>query len=146
MQQLPDFRLLRPATYGEAAALLAAEPGARLLAGGTDLVANLRRGLESPPVLVDLGAVQGRADVAFDAGALVVGAGITLARLAADERLAGAYAAIGQAARAAAGPGPSTAIGRGVGVGDVLLSISAAGVAGNRLDDLTRTAWVGFGD
>ena len=105
MQPLPDFRLLRPATYGEAAALLAAEPGARLLAGGTDLVANLRRGLESPPVLVDLGAVQGRADVAFDAGALVLGAGVTLARLAADERLAGAYAAVGQAARAAAGPG-----------------------------------------
>lgn len=105
MQQLPDFRLLRPATYGEAAALLAAEPGARLLAGGTDLVANLRRGLESPPVLVDLGAVQGRADVVFENGALVLGAGVTLARLAADERFAGVYAAVGQAAMAAAGPG-----------------------------------------
>ena len=45
-----------------------------------------------------------------------------------------------------AGQGPSTAIRRAVVVGDVLLSISAAGVAGNRLDDLTRTAWVGFGD
>lgn len=105
MQPLPDFRLLRPATYGEAAALLAAEPGARLLAGGTDLVANLRRGLESPQVLVDLGAVQGRDDVVFDGGALVLGAGVTLARLAADERFAGEYAAIGQAAAAAAGPG-----------------------------------------
>jgi len=105
MQRLPDFRLLRPTTYGEAAALLATEPGARLLAGGTDLVANLRRGLESPPVLVDLGAVQGRDDVAFEAGGLVLGAGVTLARLAADECMAGAFAAIGQAARAAAGPG-----------------------------------------
>ncbi|MDP1648495.1 MAG: 4-hydroxybenzoyl-CoA reductase subunit beta [Rubrivivax sp.] len=105
MERLPDFRLLRPTTYGEAAALLAAEPGARLLAGGTDLVPNLRRGLESPPVLVDLGAVQGRADLEFEAEGLVLGAGVTLARLAADERIASEYAAIGQAAQAAAGPG-----------------------------------------
>ena len=54
MERMPDFRLARPATYADAAALLAAEPGARLLAGGTDLVPNLRRGLESPPLLVDL--------------------------------------------------------------------------------------------
>jgi 4-hydroxybenzoyl-CoA reductase subunit beta len=105
MQRLPDFRLLRPTSYGEAAALLASEPGARLLAGGTDLVPNLRRGLESPPVLVDLGAVQGRAGVEFESGALVLGAGVTLARLAAEQGMAGAFAAIGQAARAAAGPG-----------------------------------------
>ena len=37
--------------------------------GGTDLVPNLRRGLERPALLVDLGAVQGRADVEFDAAA-----------------------------------------------------------------------------
>lgn len=105
MERLPDFRLLRPTTYGEAAALLAAEPGGRLLAGGTDLVPSLRRGLESPPVLIDLGAVHGRADLELEADVLVLGAGITLARLAADERIAGDYAAIGQAAQAAAGPG-----------------------------------------
>ncbi len=102
---MPDFRLLRPTTYGEAAALLAAEPDARLLAGGTDLVPNLRRGLESPPVLVDLGAVHGRADLEFEAAVLVLGAGVTLAWLAADERIASDYAAVGQAAQAAAGPG-----------------------------------------
>lgn len=105
MNRMPDFRLARPATYAEAAALLAAEPGARLLAGGTDLVPNLRRGLESPALLVDLGAVHGRADIEFDPGTLVLGAGVTLAQLAADERMHGAWAAIGEAARAAAGPG-----------------------------------------
>lgn len=108
MQRMPDFRLARPATYAEAAAVLAAEPGARLLAGGTDLVPNLRRGLESPPLLVDLGAVQGRTEIAFSANALVLDAGVTLARLAADSRLAGPWQAIGEAARAAAGPGHRT--------------------------------------
>jgi 4-hydroxybenzoyl-CoA reductase subunit beta len=108
MPRLPDFRLARPASYAEAAALLASEPGARLLGGGTDLVPNLRRGLESPAVLVDLGAVHGRADVEFDAGALVLGAGVTLAQLAADERMTSGWAALGEAARAAAGPGHRT--------------------------------------
>jgi 4-hydroxybenzoyl-CoA reductase subunit beta len=108
MQRMPNFRLARPASYAEVAALLAAEPGARLVAGGTDLVPNLRRGLEAPALLVDLGAVQGRAEFEFDAGSLVLGAGVTLAQLAADERLVGRWAAIGEAARAAAGPGHRT--------------------------------------
>ena len=108
MPQMPEFRLARPATYAEAAALLAAEPGARLLAGGTDLVPNLRRGLERPPIMVDLGAVQGGTEMAFGADALVLAAGVTLAQLAGDARLAGPWQAIGEAARAAAGPGHRT--------------------------------------
>lgn len=105
MQQLPDFRLSRPASYAEVAALLAGEPGARLLAGGTDLVPNLRRGLEAPTVLVDLSRVQGSDDIEFGGTALSLGAGVTLARLAADARIDSGYHALGEAARAVAGPG-----------------------------------------
>ncbi len=47
MSMLPAFDLQRPTSLAEAFALLA-EPGARALAGGTDLVPNLRRGLEQP--------------------------------------------------------------------------------------------------
>jgi 4-hydroxybenzoyl-CoA reductase subunit beta len=104
MQRMPEFRLARPATYAEAAALLAAEPGSLLLGGGTDLLPNLRRGLGSPSWLIDLGAVQGRSELEFGNDQLVLGAGLTLARLAADDRIDKAYAAIGEAARAAAGP------------------------------------------
>jgi 4-hydroxybenzoyl-CoA reductase subunit beta len=111
MERLPDFRLLRPAQLAEAAALLAAEPGARLLGGGTDLVPNLRRGLDTPTLLVDLAAVQGLASVeASEAGdgGLVLGAGVTLARLASDEAIAGRWQALAEAARSAAGPGHRT--------------------------------------
>ncbi|HEX6362796.1 MAG TPA: 4-hydroxybenzoyl-CoA reductase subunit beta [Albitalea sp.] len=108
MERMPEFRLSRPATCDEAAALLASEPGARLVAGGTDLVPNLRRGLERPPMLVDLTAVRDLADIAAGPDGLVLGAGVTLAQLASDERFAGRYAAIGEAARSAAGPGHRT--------------------------------------
>jgi 4-hydroxybenzoyl-CoA reductase subunit beta len=105
MERMPDFRLSRPASYAEAAALLAGDAGARLLAGGTDLVPNLRRGLEAPSLLVDLGRVQGADALEFGSSALRLGAGVTLARLAADPRIASDYTALGEAARAAAGPG-----------------------------------------
>jgi 4-hydroxybenzoyl-CoA reductase subunit beta len=105
MERMPDFRLSRPASYAEAAALLASDAGARLLAGGTDLVPNLRRGLDAPSLLVDLGRVQGADEFEFGATALRLGAGVTLARLAADPRIASDYLALGEAARAAAGPG-----------------------------------------
>lgn len=105
MQRLPDFELSRPATYAQAASLLADEPGARLLAGGTDLVPNLRRGLGRPTRLVDLGAVEGHARIDIQPATWVLGAGVTLAGLAVRKDLGAAGAALVEAAAAAAGPG-----------------------------------------
>jgi 4-hydroxybenzoyl-CoA reductase subunit beta len=68
-------------------------------------VPNLRRGLEAPSLLVDLGRVQGADALEFGATELRLGAGVTLARLAADPRIDRDYTALGEAARAAAGPG-----------------------------------------
>jgi 4-hydroxybenzoyl-CoA reductase subunit beta len=103
MERLAPFRLQRPVDLGEALHLIA-QPGARILAGGTDLLPNLRRGLERPATLVDVGAIPGLTDIAFDSDGLAIGAGVTLARLAADPRVAGPYQAIAEAAREVAGP------------------------------------------
>src|SRR6187402_2029972 len=103
MDRLPEFRLHRPTDLGAALRLIA-QPGARVLAGGTDLLPNLRRGLERPATLVDLGSIAGFAEIAFDSDGLAIGAGVTLARLAADSRIAGPYRAIAEAAREVAGP------------------------------------------
>ena len=95
MHALPEFTLQRPRTLAEAAALLAAEPAARLVAGGTDLLPNLRRGLERPRVLVDLSGLAG-----FDAvegepdGGATLGAGLTLAMLAGDATIAARWPAL----------------------------------------------------
>ena len=110
MQALPEFTLRRPASLAEAAALLGSEPGARLVAGGTDLLPNLRRGLERPPVLVDLSALTGFAgvDAATD-GSVMLGAGLTLAAITTDATIAARLPALAEAARAAAGPGHRSA-------------------------------------
>ena len=104
MERMSAFAVKRPTSVAEAAALLASEPGARLLAGGTGLLPNLRRGIERPAMLVDLGAVQGFASIAFTDEGLSLGAGVTLSRLAADARVARVYRAVAEAARTVAGP------------------------------------------
>ena len=70
---LPAFALERPATVAQAVALLAGDH-ARVLAGGTDLVPNLLRGIERPAVLVDLGRVAGLADIVCDRREIAIGA------------------------------------------------------------------------
>lgn len=110
MHALNPFLLRHPATLAEAAAMLVAQPQARLVAGGTDLLPNLRRGLERPPVLIDLSGLRGFAGVEPTAdGGLLLGAGLTLAALADHPLIAQRLPALGGAARAAAGPGHRSA-------------------------------------
>lgn len=103
MQALERFVLLRPASVREAAEMLAL-PGARALAGGTDLVVNLRHGLESPALLVDLCAVPELAALGWSAQGCEIGACLTLARLARDARVREAFPALAQAAESVAAP------------------------------------------
>jgi 4-hydroxybenzoyl-CoA reductase subunit beta len=103
MEALPDFRLHRPTTLAEAVAILAETPAARPLAGGTDLIVNLRRGLVEAPVLVDLAEVAELRAVDAGPGGLRIGSGVTLAALAATPAIARDYGAIAEAAAAVAG-------------------------------------------
>ena len=105
-----DFELCRPATLDDAVAALAAGETARPVAGGTDLLPNLRRGLLAPARLVDLSAVRGFADVEVrDDGSATLGAGLTLAALADHAALMQRFPALAEAARSVAGPGHRSA-------------------------------------
>jgi len=104
MQPLPQFRLAKPRDLTEASAMLASDPNARLLAGGTDLIANIRDGLAVPSTLVDLGAIAELAAIRIGARGIRIGAGVTLARLAGDVQIGTLYPAIAQAAASVAGP------------------------------------------
>lgn len=104
MNSLPDFRLLRPTTAAEAVSLRAAHAASRFLAGGTDLLPNMRRGLETPEVVIDIHAIADLKTMTRTDTALRIGAGVTLAAIAADAAVRQHLPALAEAAAAVAGP------------------------------------------
>src|SRR6266851_683517 len=104
MDALPDFQLLRPATLDDVIKARAAHPGSRLLGGGTDLVVNIRRGIEAPPTLIDLNHVAELRAIRADSHSIEIGAAVTLAELAAHPDVARHYPVVAQAAGFIAGP------------------------------------------
>lgn len=79
-----DFTLLHPANLAEAFEQMQAHPNARLLAGGTDLVPNLRRGIGAPDTLIALGGIDTLNSITETASHIEIGAGVTLAGLLAS--------------------------------------------------------------
>jgi 4-hydroxybenzoyl-CoA reductase subunit beta len=104
MNLLPDFRYHRPATLDEAVRLKAGASAARFVAGGTDLLVNLRRGLGTLSDLIDVTAVADLAAIRRDGDSLWIGAGATLAALARHADILSDYPALAEAALAVAGP------------------------------------------
>ncbi len=110
MLRLPSFRHESPATVEEAVALLAEHPGrARLLAGGTDILPNLKHGIEEADVLVSLAKLKGldavrEVESGQAAGGLELGAMLSLEALAEHPLVLARYPALATAAGLVAGP------------------------------------------
>jgi 4-hydroxybenzoyl-CoA reductase subunit beta len=104
MDALPEFELLRPSTLSEALKVRAAHPDARFIGGGTDLVVNIRRGIEAPSTLIDMNGVAELRAIKADARSLEIGASVTLSELASHQDVATHYPVVAQAAHAIAGP------------------------------------------
>ncbi len=105
MLPLPPFALHSPATLADALALLARlGPDAALVAGGTDLVPNMKRGLLAPRHLVSLRSVADLAGITVDGATLRLGAMTTLETLAANPLALAHAPALAQAAAAVGGP------------------------------------------
>jgi 4-hydroxybenzoyl-CoA reductase subunit beta len=77
MMRLPHFEFRAPRTVREAVELLASTPGATLIAGGTDLLPNMKRRQQVPTMLVSLRRISEltRSSVGET---LTIGAGTTL--------------------------------------------------------------------
>ena len=98
MMRLPWFQHHSPRTVEEAARILANEgPKAMLVAGGTDLLPNMKRRQQTPAVLVSLQKVDELQRIANGSG-LRLGAGLTLAAVAAAPKVREGYAGLAQAA------------------------------------------------
>ncbi len=98
--RLPRFTHFRPTKIAEAVGLLNDHPDGRLLAGGTDLLVNMKHRVEAPPCLVSLSRVGELRGIREEGGATVIGAGTTLKEVQRDEGLAKNFPALVQAAMA----------------------------------------------
>jgi len=102
--RLPWFKYRAPKNVAEAARILAGEgKEAMLIAGGTDLLPNMKRRQQTPATLVSLRQVEGLKKVANGRG-LTLGAGLTLSEVVALPQLRDDYRALYQAAAQVASP------------------------------------------
>lgn len=102
---LPGFEYARPATLEEACALLAGRGAqAAVVAGGTDLLPHLKRHQAEPQLLVSLRGLRDLSSIREEAGGLAVGAGVTLAELAAHPAIRERYPALARAAELVSSP------------------------------------------
>src|SRR5471030_2064541 len=103
MMRLPHFKYHSPTSVREAAELLAAPGGAMLVAGGTDLLPNMKRRQQVPQTLIglrrvtELRALECRAGLSDPPG-ITIGAGVTLTEIVRDRRVRDSYGALWQAA------------------------------------------------
>lgn len=76
------MRYVAARTAKEAAGLLAAEPGVtRVLAGGTDVLVQLKSGLVEPDLIVDIKKIPGIGDITAENGGFRIGAAVPNAAL-----------------------------------------------------------------
>jgi len=124
MMRLPPFRYRAPRTVQDAALWLAESPAdTMLVAGGTDLLPNMKRRQQTPRTLIALRGIHGlsaittgvgsrEAGVGGESGAgsresgaeVRIGAGVTLSALVRDERIRATLSALWQAAAQVATP------------------------------------------
>jgi xanthine dehydrogenase YagS FAD-binding subunit len=97
------FEYARPATVEQAVQLLAAE-GSVALAGGSDLLALMKDGVEAPRRVVAIGGIAALRGVRLDGSGLRIGALATLDELAAHPEVRRQYRVVAESAGHVAGP------------------------------------------
>lgn len=98
MMRLPRFLFLMPRSVHEAAQMLADEgPGAQLIAGGTDLLPNMKRRQQTPTTLISLRGVESMRTTS-EHESCVLGATLTLTQVVNHPMIRDSYTALHQAA------------------------------------------------
>jgi carbon-monoxide dehydrogenase medium subunit len=102
---LPEFELLMPRTLSEALEMLAQRaPDGMPIAGGTNVIPDLRGGRYRPACLVNIADLPELRGIRREDGFLVIGGGVTVAEVLEDTLVAQYAPVLQEAARALASP------------------------------------------
>ena len=96
---LPAFELLRPKSLDEALEILSATPNALPIAGGTNLIPDMRKGTLVPSVLVEISELPELCCIRRKDGHLLIGGGVKIAELLDDPMIAQDAPVLGEMAR-----------------------------------------------
>ena len=77
---------------------------AAILAGGTDILGEIKEGTASPSALIDVTGVKGLDSIQFSEAGASIGSLVTLAEIEGNSRISGDYPALSQAAESVATP------------------------------------------
>jgi CO/xanthine dehydrogenase FAD-binding subunit len=104
-RRLPKFDYFLPGTLKEALVFLKQKTGAKVLAGGTDLIPQVKkRELPSPKWVVDLKGIAGLNAISYDSKGLHIGALATIQDVSAHPMVRYKFFALSQAALSMASP------------------------------------------
>jgi len=103
MEFMPNFKVHRPISSKEAVKLLSEQSDSKFVAGGTDLIVNVRRGIEQPKNLIDLSSIAELREIKENSTGLQIGAGATLNQLTSNSLIQSNFPAIAEAAASVAG-------------------------------------------
>jgi CO/xanthine dehydrogenase FAD-binding subunit len=73
-----------PGTIADALSAIAANPGAMVLAGGTDLLVQYQSGMRTPSAFIDVKRIPELMQIASDAGGVTIGAAVPAAEICAN--------------------------------------------------------------
>ena len=105
MMRLPSFRYRAPRTIADAVAWLAESPQSTMIvAGGTDLLPNMKRRQQTPATLIGLRGLRDEIARIESSDNVSIGAGVTLTQLTASPLIHDAYRGLWQAASQVATP------------------------------------------
>lgn len=96
---LPAFQLLQPKTLDEALDMLSAGGSVRPIAGGTNLIPDLRKGMDAAGILVDVSNLAELCCIRRKDGHLLIGGGVKIVELLDDPMIAEDAPVLGEMAQ-----------------------------------------------
>jgi len=94
---MPAIRYEAPQSVADAVRLMAADPGARVLAGGTDLLVQVRAGTRQPTAFIDIKRIPELLDITIDSRVLRLGAATPAAAICEDVLLSRLWPGLAEA-------------------------------------------------